>query len=787
MARVSIEDVLDAQAQVESGGNPRARSPVGAMGLHQFMPATWRQYGQGKNPYDPVASRDAAKRYLSDLYSTYHSLPLALAAYNGGAGGADYLSRNSQFIDHPDKNAPSNTWRNQTAGYVHKILNMLNPISDANADETPYQEPVKKINQQSNDDFYKEFDDFVKNSEPSPQQNQQSNDDLYAEFAKFSQEKQPQQPQEYTDGNTIIGDLAHKAGVSARGILEGISGVPEGIYNTLGMLSPANAVEVITGKKVPGMTRNIDTSKERSEIIDKTGLPKATEDDYITHAVSKGLAGFVVPTFFASKAGGAVGAVGDFLGGKNPGTVLAGITGGATAQELAKRKGATENQQLMANIAGNLVGGIAPGILGAVGGGTKTLGQVLTNNLESTAGRTLNRAAGDEAGLVARNLNRGLIPTVSGLPILAHKPTSTEIAGNAGIANILRQAEISADTATPLAARRLENAKAISDYAQRQMVGREGYIPAKEAALWEKVNTISLPMRQRDLPVDLSPVATQLANAIQKNKGNPAVIAALTKIQNSLPAAGGMARFNETYNFKQWIDEALRSKNLTDPEIMSLQKARTALEGVRKSLSDTMTKTEPGFDDFLKEQAKGLASLNAREKAAAMLEKAQLKTPLVSNASGSQQEVFPLAPASLVSLLRNPSVQKNLTPAQLKVLQKAQQTATAATRRNAGMMTGSPTAQNLKISEAIADDLAKSFVGNKKEKLASIVRHAVTPLVKTGHLIGIAEENALRDVLARAELDPKYAAELMRKYKPGSPQFNDSITRALIRGNLTEK
>jgi hypothetical protein len=159
---VSLADVLDAQAQVESGGNPRARSPVGAMGLHQFMPATWRQYGQGKNPYDPVASRDAATRYLSDLYSKYHSLPLALAAYNGGAGGADYLRRNPQFIDHPDYKAPANTWRNQTAGYVHNILGMLNPISDANADETPYKQTA------SNDEWIDITDQF------KPQQTQQS-------------------------------------------------------------------------------------------------------------------------------------------------------------------------------------------------------------------------------------------------------------------------------------------------------------------------------------------------------------------------------------------------------------------------------------------------------------------------------------------------------------------------------------------------------------------------------------------------------------------------------------
>jgi len=122
---VSLADVLDAQAQVESGGNPRARSYKNAQGLHQFMPATWKQYGNGKDINDPVANRDAAARYLTDLYNKHGSLPLALAAYNGGDGGANFLRKNPYLMHHPDKKAPINQWRHQTADYVNKIMSRL--------------------------------------------------------------------------------------------------------------------------------------------------------------------------------------------------------------------------------------------------------------------------------------------------------------------------------------------------------------------------------------------------------------------------------------------------------------------------------------------------------------------------------------------------------------------------------------------------------------------------------------------------------------------------------------
>ncbi|WP_432544566.1 transglycosylase SLT domain-containing protein [Kineococcus sp. SYSU DK002] len=76
--------LLRAVAKQESGFNPNAKSPAGATGLMQFMPATARSLGI--DPRDPFASIDAAGKYLATQLKTFGSVPLALAAYNAGPG-----------------------------------------------------------------------------------------------------------------------------------------------------------------------------------------------------------------------------------------------------------------------------------------------------------------------------------------------------------------------------------------------------------------------------------------------------------------------------------------------------------------------------------------------------------------------------------------------------------------------------------------------------------------------------------------------------------------------------
>lgn len=107
---------IRAVMQVESGHDPFAVSPKGAMGLMQIMPATWMElrsrYQLGGDPYQPGNNILAGAAYLAELHDLYGS-PGFLAAYNAGPG---------RYEKHLVSDEPLPT---ETVAYVAKVMSLL--------------------------------------------------------------------------------------------------------------------------------------------------------------------------------------------------------------------------------------------------------------------------------------------------------------------------------------------------------------------------------------------------------------------------------------------------------------------------------------------------------------------------------------------------------------------------------------------------------------------------------------------------------------------------------------
>jgi soluble lytic murein transglycosylase-like protein len=76
------EDLFLRLVQTESGWDPQAVSPKGAVGLAQLMPGTAAMLGVAID--DPRQNLDGGARYLRMMHDRFGSWRLALAAYNAG-------------------------------------------------------------------------------------------------------------------------------------------------------------------------------------------------------------------------------------------------------------------------------------------------------------------------------------------------------------------------------------------------------------------------------------------------------------------------------------------------------------------------------------------------------------------------------------------------------------------------------------------------------------------------------------------------------------------------------
>ncbi len=67
----------------ESRFEPKAVSPVGALGIAQFMPRIAAAYGVA-DPFDPIQALPGSAKFLRELFDQFGNLGLAAAAYNAG-------------------------------------------------------------------------------------------------------------------------------------------------------------------------------------------------------------------------------------------------------------------------------------------------------------------------------------------------------------------------------------------------------------------------------------------------------------------------------------------------------------------------------------------------------------------------------------------------------------------------------------------------------------------------------------------------------------------------------
>ena len=105
--------LMKAVMHTESGFNPAARSPVGAQGLMQLMPATARRFNV-INPWNPADNIEGAARYLKFLQGRFSNIQHVIASYNAGEGNVAKYGGIPPF--------------RETRDYVQRVLSRYNNL-----------------------------------------------------------------------------------------------------------------------------------------------------------------------------------------------------------------------------------------------------------------------------------------------------------------------------------------------------------------------------------------------------------------------------------------------------------------------------------------------------------------------------------------------------------------------------------------------------------------------------------------------------------------------------------
>jgi soluble lytic murein transglycosylase-like protein len=110
--------LVAAVMKVESNYNRWARSPKGALGLMQLIPATGQRFGV-QDFFDPAQNIEGGVRYLKFLSDKFgaHNLDLMIAAYNAGENAVERVGRVPQI--------------RETIDYVRKVRSIYKPERSA--------------------------------------------------------------------------------------------------------------------------------------------------------------------------------------------------------------------------------------------------------------------------------------------------------------------------------------------------------------------------------------------------------------------------------------------------------------------------------------------------------------------------------------------------------------------------------------------------------------------------------------------------------------------------------
>jgi len=574
---------------------------------------------------------------------------------------------------------------------------------------------------------------------------------------------------------TIPEELMRQLGLTGRAAIQGGLGL-----SSLIAQAPVSAIDLaiaggrkLTGANVPTLgeigVRPLEAGKNIATLL---GLPEpqsksARMAGHVAEALT-GVGATTIPAKILAQTGVSpvTRAVSQQLA-ENPQLQMLAGAGSASAAELAKERGAGPGGQFMAAMAGGMLvpGGAAAGqasgraLREIVRPGTEAGREVITGNVL----RSL--AADAERAIIAAE---GYQPQIPG-----YRPTTAQATRDIGLASAETPIR-GLDQTGKFAQQQIEANRARMAILDRLAKDEE----ALDAAI-QKRKDVTRPLREEAFAkVTVDPETFRSGLTLTANKtinnilesdtgARSAVEKAMNWAQGRLQKATTVPR---AYSVRQDLRDA--AQGLYDKEEPALRLANKELETLIRVMDDTIESAAPGYKDYLEKYAASSRGIERMEAAQKFRGKVMSTIPDPSNLGE-----YVISQPSFTRAIRAAAEDTKLSKTQLAVLNRVSQDIDSGVLAKAARVPGSDTFKNLSTANIIGGIIGKQMYGD--------VPPALSKLMAPMNWLYNGTDDAIRQLLVDAMLDPQLAAKMMRRASQASVEpLSEELKKKALSGGL---
>lgn len=520
-------------------------------------------------------------------------------------------------------------------------------------------------------------------------------------------------------------DLLRQLGLTARAGITGVASLP---------LLAAEPIAAMTG--MPNQAQTLQ------KLLTQLGLPEPrTGQERVVQDITSAGSAVAGPAAIAKRTAPAIQ---KFLT-ENIGTQAASATGGALASGAARESDASPMVQMIGSLGGAMAGGGSTALGPTAVKATKEVVRPFTQaGREAITGNVLRSLATDAEQAIESGAK--YVPAIPG-----YRPTTAQATRDIGLISAetpIRALDVSGKFGTQIGE---------ANQARMAILDRLAKDKATVDQAIQKRTDVTQPLREQAFAQsNVSPETFQSAVALNVNKTIDDILASDAGARGTVKKTMNWAKEQlaegttpqRLYEVRKDLRDA--AQGLLDKEGASYSLAKGQLEQVIKSVDDTIEAAAPGYKAYLDKFAKSSRGIERLEAAQEFRGKVLSTTPDPSRVGD-----YLISQPSFTRAIRAAEKDTKLSKPQIAALSKVAQDLDSGVLARSVKVPGSDTFKNISTANIIGGIIGKQMFGEVPPAMQKIS----APL----NWLYNGTDDAIRELLVDAMLDPKLASKLMTK------------------------